>query len=296
MSAYVSVTQPAVDARRRAQAGAVMAQRGIDSEARAARGLASVSTTCPQGDSAAFWDTDVLQIDRAKARLTRLRKAVGIGAKLLHNDGQHNRNVCMVMLTYAGDNAAWKPSHIRDYLHRVRKWLARKSDTKLRYVWVAELQTRGVIHYHAVFWLPKGLTMPKADKQGWWPHGWTGTKRATKPIGYLMKYASKGSNGVHGGFPHGARIHGVGGLDESGRGCRRWVLWPSYVQANAAAGDGFRPAQGGGYVNAETGELLRSDWAPTGGGFRSFVRIRRGPRAVDAAGPFSWLRPGVTVH
>jgi Protein of unknown function (DUF3296). len=31
---------------------------------------------------------------------------------------------------------------------------------KLPYVWVAELQKRGALHYHVLLWLPRGLTLP----------------------------------------------------------------------------------------------------------------------------------------
>jgi hypothetical protein len=103
-----------------------------------------------------------------------------------------------------------------------------------------------------------------------------------------MKYASKIESKNVGSFPHGARIHGCGGLDPAGRSIRRWVLWPAYVQGNASVSDRFRPAPGGGFINAETGELLLSEYAPTGGGFERFIRIRNTPRRVDAAGPFSW--------
>lgn len=273
-------------------------------DARAARGLVSVSTTCRDVPTAIFWSENCITVDREQARITRLRKAVGMGAKALHNAGGHGQTKWLVTLTYDTKNTGttghlyWKPEQISRFLDAMRKWhYKRTGSKKVRYAWVAELQQRGAVHYHVVVWLAKGMTLPKPDKQGWWPHGMSNRKEATQPIGYLMKYVSKVSTKNVGGFPHGARIHGVGGLDDSGRACKRWVLWPSYVQGNAAAGDKFRPALGGGYVNADTGEFLRSEWAPTGGGFNSFIRVRRTPRVIEADGPFSWA-PGhaVTVH
>ena len=277
--------QDQVDAQRRGQALLMAAARNARLEARGA-GLVSVSTS--------HADESIITIDPLQTRLSRLRKAVGVSAKALQNLSGHSKNVCMVTLTYAGDNDAWSPKHISTYLNRVRDWHSRQGGGKLRYVWVAELQKRGVIHYHVVFWLKKGLTMPKADKRGWWLHGWTNTMKARKPVAYIMKYASK-ADSKNGVFPHGARIHGVGGLDDMGRACKRWVLWPAYVQANASVSDRFKPAQGGGYRNDSTGELLLSEFAPSGGGFRSFVRVRTNPRfdfgngAGAPAGPFSWL-------
>ncbi|VTU36348.1 hypothetical protein E5CHR_04295 [Variovorax sp. PBL-E5] len=254
------------------------------------------------------WTEQCITIDRAQARVTRLRKAVGVGAKCLINlgegDGQNN---VMVTNTYRFGNEQWKPRHISDYIRAVRLWFAKRCPgQRLRYTWVAEIQDgkhradgqgRGVIHYHAIFFLPPGVRMPFADKKGWWPHGSTNTKKADKPIGYLMKYASKPDSKTIGGFPRGARIYGIGGLDAPGAAFKRWVLWPAYVQGNASVNDRFKPATGGGYLNDSTGQLLESEFAPTGGGFSSFIRVRTTPRSIEAAGPFSWFsdRPMV-VH
>jgi len=270
-------------------------------EARAARGLVSVSTSGFDAlPTAMQWAERCITIDRAQARVTRLRKAVGVGAKCLLNlgDGVGENNV-MVTLTYRGTNADWRPRHISDYLRKVREWFkGRCPGQRLKYVWVGELQDgkrredgqgRGVIHYHAIFFLPPGVSMPQADRKGWWAHGFTNTEKGRAPVAYLMSYAKKADSKNVGGFPRGARIHGVGGLCSVGAAIRRWALWPAYVQGNAAITDRFRPATGGGYRNDETGELLESEFAPTGGGFQSFIRVRTTPRRIDPAGPFSWL-------
>lgn len=268
-------------------------------EARAARGLVSVSTSGFAAlPTAMRWAEQCITIDRHQSRVTRLRKGVGVGAKALLNLGEGPcENNVMVTLTYAGDNSDWKPRHVSDYIRKVREWFkARCPGERLRYVWVAELQQRGVIHYHAVFFLPAGVRMPQADRKGWWPHGMTNTLKATAPVAYLMKYASKVESKTIGGFPRGSRIYGIGGLDAPGAAFKRWVLWPAYVQGNASVADRFRPAPGGGYLNAQTGEFLASEFAPTGGGFQSFIRVRTTPRRIDAAGPFSWLPEPVTLH
>ncbi|WP_246475095.1 rolling circle replication-associated protein [Diaphorobacter ruginosibacter] len=294
--------------------------RAAEQAARSAAGLVSVSTTCRTASGSSLivggetytgkdqvalaWTDNVITIDPIQSRITRLRKSLGVASKALHNAGSLKQQMWMQTLTYRGDNRAWKPEHISRYLDALRKWHYAKTGSKtVRYAWVAELQDRGVIHYHIVVWLEGGLTPPKGDRPWsrkdraglklWeppmWPHGMTRRDKAYCPVAYLMKYVSKVGQKTIGGFPHGARIHGCGGLSETGRACRRWVLWPSYVQANASVQDRFRPAPGGGYVNAETGELLLSDFAPTGGGFHSFIRVRRGPRRIEPCGPFSWL-------
>lgn len=269
-------------------------------------GLVSVSTTCT-GSAVVDFSENCLTIDPAQARVTRLRKGLGIAAKQLHNLGSKRQQIWMQTLTYAApknDNRDWRPEHISRYLDALRRWhYARTGSKSLRYAWVAELQERGVLHYHVIVWLEGGLTPPKGD-QPWksvdrkgltvwhppmWPHGMTRRDKSRSPVAYLMKYASKVESKNVGSYPRGARIHGAGGMDASGRAIRRWVLWPAYVQGNAAAGDCWRPAPGGGYRNDETGELLLSEFAPTGGGFRSFIRVRHTPRRIDPCGPFSWV-------
>lgn len=254
-------------------------------------GLVSVSTSHTREIPVPVqWSQHCITVDKELSRVTRLRKSVGVAAKLLHNMGVRRDRMVMVTLTYRGDNSQWKPDHMSRYMTNVRNWYKRLTGKTLRYVWVAELQERGVIHYHAVFWLPPGVTMPKADKRGWWPHGMSKTELARKPIGYLMSYVSKIQTKNVGRFPHGARISGHGGLDQSGRDIRRWVLWPAYLQGNAAVGERWRPAPGGGYWNLDDGRILAAEFAPTGGGFASFIRVRTHPRAIEASGPFSWVK------
>ena len=313
---YLGARQSEVNAARASAMEALRAfsqrQFALDAEAaaaRAARGLVSVSTSGFEAlPTAMQWAERCIKIDRAQARVTRLRKAVGVGAKCLLNlgDGVGQNNV-MVTLTYRGTNEDWRPRHISDYIRKVRMWFKERCPgQRLKYVWVGELQDgkrredgqgRGVIHYHAIFFLPEGVSMPYADKSRvvrgvrqapWWPHGQTNTEKGRAPVAYLMSYAKKADSKNVGGFPRGARIHGVGGLCSVGAAIRRWALWPAYVQGNASVSDRFRPAKGGGFINAETGELLQAEFAPTGGGFQSFIRVRTTPRAIDAAGPFSW--------
>lgn len=297
--------------RMRAQSIARFQRAWTEQEARSASGLVSVSTTCRSGSAVVDWAENCITIDPKQARVTRLRKGLGIAAKQLHNQGAKNQQIWMQTLTYKGDNRNWRPEHISRYLDGLRKWhYARTGKKAVRYAWVAELQQRGVIHYHVIVWLQGGLTPPKGD-QPWksvdrkgvtewhppmWPHGMSRRDKASAPVAYLMKYASKIESKNVGTFPHGARIHGAGGLDPAGRSVRRWVLWPAYVQGNASVNDHFKPAEGGGYINVETGELLLPEFALTGGGFTSFIRVRTTPRRIDPAGPFSWLPTSTAIQ
>lgn len=258
-------------------------------------GLVSVSTTCPRSEP--------LLLDKTELRFSRLRKNLGVAAKLHGLSAPPGWRACMVTLTYR-DAHGWRPEHVRNYLHSVRKWLKRLTGDRLAYVWVAEVQTErerrtgdAVLHYHVVFWLPKGVTMPKADKRGWWPHGMTKTERVRKSaVAYVMKYASKFDSKE--GLPHGARIYGVGGLDAAARGVRRWCNWPAFVQARAAVTDCYAPQVGGGWVNRVTGEWFPSEWGLVCSTPRHtcITRIHDHGRPVaDVAGPFNW-NPHLTVH
>jgi hypothetical protein len=159
----------------------------------------------------------------------------------------------MVTLTYR-PGTPWEPSHVRDFLRHVRQWLKRRGhDTA--YVWVAELTRAGVPHYHVVLWLPRGLTLPKPDKQGWWRHGSTRIEWARKPVGYLTKYASKGDVGPE--FPKGLRLHGRGGLSPECRRIVAWWLLPRYVrEVFTHLGDWVVRRPGGGWFSRDTGECI----------------------------------------
>jgi hypothetical protein len=174
----------------------------------------------------------------------------------------------------------------------MREWLKRRG-VVFRFVWVAELQNRGAVHYHILVLLPKGLTMPKPDKQGWWPHGSTRIEWAKCAGGYIAKYASKGYTGF---FPKGCRIHGSGGLEGDYLKLARWWKRPKYVR------DAFPYARHrvvrpsfhspwvddctgqiyiSGWLNLDTGQHVESDWY-----FAGFIRqgvyvLRRKPPKVD---------------
>ncbi|BAK77093.1 putative phage replication protein [Pseudogulbenkiania sp. NH8B] len=203
-------------------------------------------------------------VDAQRARLKRMKQAV-ITSGRLHQENATRRGFltksAMLTLTYR-DDVEWSPRHVSDLLERLRKWLKRRGVKACRYVWVLELTKRGRPHYHLIVWLPKGLTMPKPDKQGWWPHGMTKIEWAKRPVGYLAKYASKGQNvdaeGNELRMPDGARIYGVGGLDAAQRDEKAWWLSPGWVRDLWEIEDRPRRAIGGGWFALKTG-----DWRPS---------------------------------
>jgi hypothetical protein len=196
----------------------------------------------------------------AERRIARLKRSVWAGGTL-HAMGEiaGSLSVCwFVTLTYRGVDD-WRPQHIAGAIRRLRKW-CKRSAMKCRYVWVAELQQRGAVHYHLLAWLPKGVPMPHWDAAdlgpAWWPHGMTNTQPAKAGVGYLMKYLSK--LGEFHRFPKGLRLYGMGGLTDDGRSIRAWLNLPEWVKRDHGVGEARRRKAG--IANAASGELLASPW------------------------------------
>jgi len=185
--------------------------------------------------------------------------------------------MAMVCLTYA-DVEGWRPGHLAEFFNRVKKFFHGRG-LRARYVWVAELQQRGAVHYHILFFLPRGLTLPKPDKRGWWTHGSTEIQWARKAIGYLAKYASKLTQKER-AFPRGLRIAGAGGLDADSRTECRWWKLPAYVRSVFALCESPARASGGGFVSGVTGEWLAARYR--------FLGLRNGrPFLMDLWGSSS---------
>ncbi|NKF22974.1 rolling circle replication-associated protein [Solimonas marina] len=151
----------------------------------------------------------------------------------------------MVTLTYR-DVGDWSPRHISEAIKRVRQWMGRRGH-KLRYVWTAELQERGAIHYHIVTWLPQGKDrVPFWDAMGWWPHGSTRSEWAQNGVGYIVKYASKVATKDK--LPCGARMHGSGGFTADERKRMSFETRPTWARTLSYIGQKLQRAKGGGFV------------------------------------------------
>ena len=185
-------------------------------------------------------------------RIARLRMAVGFSARVHLAGADASARCCMLTLTYRGGNEEWEPCHVSDLIRTLRKWLARRG-VQFRYVWVAELQKRGTIHYHLALWLPAGVDIPMPDRCGWWPHGMTRIETARSAPAYLMKYLSKGGKASEHKLPGGARSYGVGGLGAAMRLARRWLGLPGFIKARAdvAMSAAWRRAPGGGWADPD---------------------------------------------
>lgn len=227
-----------------------------------------------QGDSGlqASESSPEVVMYRHDGRLRRMRRSVQSAAEIhqreTHAHGQRCKTA-MLTLTY-GSEVDWEPRQVTSLLKSVRQWLARRGHV-CRFVWVLELTQAGRPHYHVLFWLPRGLSLPKPDKQGWWPFGSTRIEWARSAVGYLCKYASKGCEECL--LPKGARLSGCGGLSFEGRCLRSWQLCPAWVRELFAVEDRPQRADGGGWLSRLTGAFEPARWRLAG-------------RAAD----WSWLR------
>lgn len=230
-------------------------------------GLVSFSTSDKPLIAAA--EPHRIVVDPQGSRLKKMRSgiltAAGLIVARLGASGQRWKPA-MVDLTYA-DADAFDPRQLSGLMKHIREWAKRRGLPPLPYVWVLERgEKRGRLHYHLLIWLPKGVTLPKPDKQGWWPWGHTRIAWARRAVGYLAKYATKGPRDGSGPFfPKGARIHGKGGLTAVERSQCAWWRAPAWVkQAWPRWEDQPRPAPGGGWVSRVLGDWLPSPWKLVG--------------------------------
>lgn len=229
-------------------------------------------------------------LDTTLARVYRLKKGVMTTARLV-NDRLKASSVLwtpiMVTLTYERDDQ-WQPDHISKFMDVVQKWASRKPlggrlGTKLPYVWVAELQKRGAVHYHVLLWIPKRWRIPYPDKQGWWKWGASGVDRVRNPVGYVAKYASKFESKGQAEFPKGLRLHGIGGLNKQEKRIVAWWKLPKDMRQGNEGSVAFKRAKGGGWENKDTGEVTPSHWglAAVGSGQFNTVRLVRKAQYED---------------
>lgn len=207
--------------------------------------------------STSFLEQISVPADNLLRRIYRMRTGVVRSAELLTESlqsGGFRYRAAFITLTYR-DDASWDPRDISQCLAHYRKW-AKRRGCFISYVWVLELTKRQRPHYHIVLFLPRGLTPPLPDKQGWWRKGCTNAKWARSAVRYLAKYAGKD---VVGSLPHGSRLWGCSSLGVALRARLRWFLAPSWVRQFIPIEDGVRRFHSW-WVNASTGYAYLSPW------------------------------------
>lgn len=201
-----------------------------------------------------------LLVDRASTRLKKMSHGIKTAARLMGEvctrRGFRYR-AAMVTLTYR-PGQHWRGKHVAEFLDNARKF-TKRAGHDFRYVWVAEMQDRGAVHYHVLVWMPHGFRLPKPDDRGWWPHGATKIEWARKCVGYLAKYASKGDEPGAPQFPKGIRISGQGGLDAEARREFRWWRAPSEAREFLGPVADIRRITGGRF-DALSGLYWESPW------------------------------------
>lgn len=222
-----------------------------------------------------------VRIDTQAQRLIRLKKGVMTTARLV-NDRLKSTNTrwrpVMVTLTYR-DVDGWKPDHISDFMNRVNMY-AKRRGLKIPYVWVMELQDRGAPHYHVLLWIPARLYLPKADRQGWWVHGYTNLIRVKNSVGYVAKYASKLQSKAGKDMPKGARIHGVGGLTVTEKRIVAWWKLPKDLRTGEEGSVRWTRNEGGGWINRDTGETRESEWGMSATGDKTVLLVKKAPAVM----------------
>ncbi len=205
-----------------------------------------------------------IALDATRRRLSRMRRGVVNAAALAQAEMQsngHRYRAAFVTVTYRPDQR-WDAGDIRYLVKHYRQWGLRRG-VRLPIVWVAETHggggpNHGQIHYHLVIFVPRGLTPPMPDKQGWWRKGCSNCKWAHSPVGYLAKYASKGLLGPR--LPVGARLWGISGLSMTVRTRLAFALAPMWLQKFSSPGDTLRKIADGWWRNCTTSWEYRSPW------------------------------------
>lgn len=194
--------------------------------------------------------------DGPRRRINRLQRVVTGAASAIQERWQRKKRryrVAMVTVTYR-PGIDWQPDHISKLMQHYRMWLKRRGYRQTG-IWVMELQRRGAPHYHILLWLPRGITPPKPDKQGWWPHGMSNCTFARKAVGYAAKYASK-LKSKDGTMPKGARLYGVFGSPIH----LGWYRAPAWLRERGKPGEIIKRIKGGWWVNESIGWAWRSPW------------------------------------
>jgi hypothetical protein len=169
------------------------------------------------------------------------------------------RRAVALTLTFASD-ASFSSRHISDFLAAVRQALKRRGCT-LPYAWVLERGSR--LHYHLILWLPRDFDISKDKLEKWWSQGATHIQ-SCRCVKAWARYIAKFNCMTV--IPKAARLFGYGGLDETGKTAVQRAGLPRWLQTVLPIGTCVRRLSGGGWANAETGEVHRSPyrWTPRG--------------------------------
>ena len=198
-------------------------------------------------------------------RIRRMRRVVIAAAEAARDTMQasgQSFDTLLLTLTYRWDGQ-WAPEQIGFFMQQLLQ-RCRRQGVDVKYQWVLELTKRGRPHYHVLLWVPKGFRIPKQDAHGYWPHGMTNVVKARSAVGYLVKYATKGTTEMH-QLPKGARLFGVGGCSAPERLRAHRAGLPMWLTTVAEVPSGARRCARVGWVCKATGAVFRSPFKVTWG-------------------------------
>lgn len=217
----------------------------------------------------------VVEVDNHKSRMARMRKRIKAWSDLVERiEVKKSVRFVMIRLSYDTEGTLveasdWEANHIRDYVKELKR---RLGERLLAMAWVAEMQKRGVPHYHLYIMVFQGTRIPMPD-EGMWPHGSSRIATGRSPY-YLVSYLkTKDGEKVYQkiGFPKGMRIFSVwvrkGLTVDWNYTLFRWSALPGWLNEELCRW-GFwfvnmfpRPMEGGGWqieLSEERRKLI--DW------------------------------------
>lgn len=158
-------------------------------------------------------------IDVIKVRMGRLRSRVFAWARIINEASKKGNKMAMYTLTYDTlgtlvDAAEWEPNHIGDFVRRLH-W--RMGERLLAYAWVAEMQMRGVVHYHMIVVYRGYLPYPDKGYMGkrgrtykrLWEWGSSRTDVRVRSPFYICTYVGKEYQKDFSSFPDRAHAWSV---------------------------------------------------------------------------------------
>jgi hypothetical protein len=188
---------------------------------------------------------EVMIIDNVRLRLFHLRRRIFAWAKVTEKLAR-SKGVHMSMYGLSYDTAGtlvkpslWAVGDIREFMMRLK---ARMGKRLLAYAWVAELQKRGVIHYHVIIIYKGRAPMPdkaykardelghyRYFKRMWWKGNSHSDFDVRSPY-YLADYVRKEYQKDFEHFPIGAHAWAVWISDEALKTTLRFESLDKYKQ------------------------------------------------------------------
>lgn len=110
----------------------------------------------------------------------------------------------MIGFTYA-PGQEYSPGHIHEYVKKMKRTLG---ENLIAFAWVAEMQSRGAVHYHMMMVVKKGTNVPMPDKSGMWGFGSSKISTA-RSFFYICTYVGKEYQKDFDKFPKSCRLYGA---------------------------------------------------------------------------------------